>query len=118
MNWPDKNLPAFSDVNDLRNDLRHDMDHGKRGRQKAKRRKVGAAFQKYGGVPTPETLDPERFVIVQADLLGGRHQRPQQDHNLSKTGVFLELNGPLREHALSLIHIKKLAKSACAKSLA
>jgi hypothetical protein len=62
-------LPAFSDVNDLRTDLQHDLDHGKASKAKAKRRKIGAAFQKYSGVPTPESLDPEKFVIVQANLL-------------------------------------------------
>ena len=65
-----QNLPAFADVNDLRTDLRHDLDHGKAGKVRGKRRKVGATFQKYSGVPTPESLDPEKFVIVQAYLLG------------------------------------------------
>ena len=36
-----QNVPAFSDVNDLRTDLRHDVDHGKEGKPRAKRRKVG-----------------------------------------------------------------------------
>jgi Protein of unknown function DUF262 len=65
-----QNLPAFGDVNDLRTDLRHDLDHGKGSKVRAKRRKVGATFQKYSGVPTPESLDPEKFAIVQANLLG------------------------------------------------
>jgi hypothetical protein len=64
-------LAAFSDVNDLRTDLQHDLDHGKASKVRAKRRKVGATFQRYSGVPTPESLDPEKFVIVQANLLGG-----------------------------------------------
>ena len=62
-------LPAFSDVNDLRTDLQHDLDHGKATKVKAKRRKVGGTFKKYSGVPTPGSLDPEKFVIVQANLL-------------------------------------------------
>jgi hypothetical protein len=45
------------------------LDHGKASKVRAKRRKVGATFQKYGGVPTPGSLDPEKFVIVQANLL-------------------------------------------------
>jgi hypothetical protein len=65
-----QNLPAFSDVNDLRTDLRHDLDHGKGSKVRVKRRKAGATFQKYSGVPTPESLDPEKFAIVQANLLG------------------------------------------------
>ena len=64
-----QSLPAFSDVNDLRTDLEHDVDHGKASKVKAKRLKIGAAFQKYSGVPSPGTLDPEKFVIVQANLL-------------------------------------------------
>jgi hypothetical protein len=64
-----QNLPAFADVNDLRTNLRHDLDHGKATKARAKRRKVGATFQKYSGVPTPESLDPEKFAIVQANLL-------------------------------------------------
>jgi hypothetical protein len=56
-------------VTDLRTDLRHDLDHGKATKAGAKRRKVGATFQKYSGVPTLESLDPEAFVIVQGNLL-------------------------------------------------
>ncbi|MBK5290379.1 MAG: DUF262 domain-containing protein [Acidobacteriia bacterium] len=64
-----QSLPAFDDLNDLRTDLQHDLDHGKASKAKAKRRKVGAAFQKYSGVPTPNSLDPEKLVIVQGNLL-------------------------------------------------
>ena len=63
-------LAAFSDVNDLRTDLQHDVDHGKANKVRAKRLKGGATFKKYSGVPTPESLDPEKFAIVQANLLG------------------------------------------------
>lgn len=66
----DQPLPAFTDVNDLRTDLQHDLDHGKATKVKAKRRKVGGVFQKYSGVATPGSLDPEKFVIVQTNLLG------------------------------------------------
>ncbi len=62
--------PAFSDVNDLRTDLQHDVDHGKASKVRAKRLRGAAAFKKYSGVPTPESLDPEKFAIVQANLLG------------------------------------------------
>ena len=60
---------SFSDVNTLRTDLQHDVDHGKSGTVKAKKKKIGATFQKYGGSSSPEALDPLRFVLVQANLL-------------------------------------------------
>jgi Protein of unknown function DUF262 len=70
-----QNKPAsFSDVNDLRTYLRHDVAHGKAGRVRAKNKKLGAAFAKYAGSGTPETFAPEKFVAVQAALLGAIEQ--------------------------------------------
>jgi hypothetical protein len=66
-----QSLPTFDDVNDLRTDLQHDVDHGKANKVTAKRKKIAASFQKYSGVPSPESLDPEKFAIVQANLLSG-----------------------------------------------
>lgn len=60
---------SFVDVNTLRTDLQHDVDHGKASNVKAKKKKIGTTFQKYGGDSSPETLDPQRFVLVQANLL-------------------------------------------------
>jgi hypothetical protein len=61
---------SFGDVNALRTDLRHDLDHGKPGKVRSKRRKSGAIFFKYAGQGgTAETLEPSRFVFVQANLL-------------------------------------------------
>ncbi|MDQ2841536.1 MAG: DUF262 domain-containing protein [Acidobacteriota bacterium] len=61
--------PAFKDVNDLRTDLRHDTDHGDPGKSRAKRRKAGTTFSTYAGDGTPETIDPGKLCLVQANLL-------------------------------------------------
>jgi hypothetical protein len=66
----DGHLPqSFSDINALRTDLQHDVDHGEKGKIAAKRKKLGAVFAKYGGVGSPDVLEPSRFIIVQANLL-------------------------------------------------
>lgn len=64
--WPQ----SFLDVNELRTDQNHDVDHGKASKVRAKRRKLAAAFVKYAGSGTPDTIDPHRFSLVQANLLG------------------------------------------------
>lgn len=61
--------PSFVDVNTLRTEIRHDVDHGDAGKVRAKRRKASNTFLKYAGSGTPETLDPSRFVLAQANLL-------------------------------------------------
>jgi hypothetical protein len=66
----DGQLPlSFSDVNLLRTDLQHDLDHGEKGKEKAKKKKVGSVFKKYAGEASPQILDPSRFVLVQINLL-------------------------------------------------
>jgi hypothetical protein len=60
---------SFVDVNTLRTAERHDVDHGKASKVAAKKRGIGKAFIKYSGATTPNTLDPEKFVLVQAKLL-------------------------------------------------
>lgn len=65
-----KNVPqSFVDVNTLRTDLQHDLDHGDKGKIKAKQKKIGETFMKYSGIKTPQLLDAERFVLVQANML-------------------------------------------------
>ena len=61
---------SFSEINTLRTDLQHDLDHGPAGKVRTKRKKTGTVFAKYSGVPSPASLAPERFLIVQANLLG------------------------------------------------
>ena len=63
--WP----PSFADVSTLRTAEQHDVDHGGPRKVKSKRIKLGKCFQRYGGVRTPSTLAPEKFVLVQASLL-------------------------------------------------
>jgi Protein of unknown function DUF262 len=63
--WPD----SFTDVNTLRTEVRHDVDHGEAAKVRSKRRKIGKTFAKYAGSGTPETLEPSRFVLVQANLM-------------------------------------------------
>ena len=61
---------SFTDVNELRTDLRHDVDHGKPGKVRSKRRRIGKVFASYGGGGTPETMEPTRLSLVQSNLLG------------------------------------------------
>ena len=61
---------SFADVNTLRTDLQHDLDHGKAKKVRAKRRKSGQVFKKYAGAPSPASVAPERFLVVQANVLG------------------------------------------------
>lgn len=63
--WPQ----SFAHVNELRTDLRHDVDHGDAGKVRAKKRKAGATFALYGGDGTPDTIEPVKFPLVQANLL-------------------------------------------------
>jgi hypothetical protein len=68
---PGKHVPqSFQDVNTLRTDLQHDVDHGKQQHVKAKKKRIGGVFTKYAGAPSPAGLAPERFIVVQANLLG------------------------------------------------
>lgn len=60
---------SFSDVNGLRTGLQHDLDHGSPREAAAKRRATGRIFKKYAGVTSPESLAPERFPLVQVNLL-------------------------------------------------
>lgn len=64
--WP----LSFVHVNDLRTDIRHDVDHGDTGKVRAKKRKAGTTFSLYGGGGTPDTLEPVKFPLVQANILG------------------------------------------------
>ncbi len=64
-----KKPQSFIDVNDLRTDLQHDVDHGKPKKVAAKRRRLGNTFRKYAGAPSPSTLAPERFPLVQDTLM-------------------------------------------------
>ena len=61
--------PSFSDVNTLRTSERHDVDHGKPSGVRAKRIKFGAGFKKYSGETTPDAMNPEKLIVVQARLL-------------------------------------------------
>ncbi len=63
--WP----TSFVDINDLRTYLRHDVDHGDPSKVRSKLKKTATAFVRYAGTGTPETIDPSRFVLVQANLL-------------------------------------------------
>lgn len=63
-------MPAsFVDVNTLRTDLQHDVDHGEAKKKRSKQKKIGETFEKYSGVKSPQLLDQERFILVQANLL-------------------------------------------------
>ena len=61
--------PSFEHVNLLRTGIQHDVDHGKPKQVAKKRQAIGQTFKKYSGVTSPEALAPERFPLVQANLL-------------------------------------------------
>ncbi len=63
--WP----TSFAHVNELRTDLRHDVDHGDARKVRAKRRKAGSTFTFYGGSGTPDTIEPVKIPLVQANIL-------------------------------------------------
>ncbi|MGE0454325.1 MAG: DUF262 domain-containing protein [Vicinamibacteria bacterium] len=60
---------SFSDVNQLRTDAKHDVDHGELKKVAAKKKKSGATFKKYSGATSPFSLAPERFPLLQANML-------------------------------------------------
>lgn len=67
----DGNVPeSFKDVSLLRTGLQHDLDHGKNSEVRRKRKQIGTAFKKYAGHVSPETLVPDRFIVMQANILG------------------------------------------------
>jgi hypothetical protein len=66
----DKAPQSFLDINSLRTESRHDLDHGKASKSRAKRKKIGDVFKKYSGATSPSVLAPERFPVVQSNLLG------------------------------------------------
>lgn len=63
--WP----ISFRHVNELRTDLRHDVDHGEASKVRSKRRKFGRTFAQYAGSANPETMEPSKMPLVQANLL-------------------------------------------------
>lgn len=69
---------SFGDVNSLRTDLQHDVDHGEKQKVRTKKRKTGEVFTKYAGAPSPAGLAPDRFIVVQANLLGALKQDLRQ----------------------------------------
>lgn len=75
----DGKVPAsFKDINTLRTDLDHDVDHGKKSKIRAKRKLLGDTFNKYVGAPSPAGLAPERFILVQANILSALRRDLQQ----------------------------------------
>ena len=69
---------SFKEIVTLRTDLDHDVDHGKKSKIKAKKKLMGKTFRKYAGAPSPAGLAPERFVLVQANLLSALRSDLQQ----------------------------------------
>jgi hypothetical protein len=62
-------LPSFGHVNELRTDLRHDVDHGEKGKVRSRRKKAGTTFSLYAGEGTPDTIEPARYPLFQANIL-------------------------------------------------
>lgn len=65
---------SFRDVSLLRTGLQHDVDHGKPAEVRKKRERIATAFSRYAGDRTPESLEPDRFVVMQANILGAIEQ--------------------------------------------
>jgi len=64
-----KTPSSFKDVNDLRTGLEHDLNHGKAGKAKKKRKHLADVFKKYSGELSPKTLAPDKFQVLQTNLL-------------------------------------------------
>jgi hypothetical protein len=63
-------LPSsFVHINDLRTDLRHDVDHGDKSKIRSKRKKAGTTFALYAGEGTPDTIEPAKYPLFQANIL-------------------------------------------------
>lgn len=60
---------AFTDVNDLRTLNEHDVDHGKGGKPAKKRKDLASVFRKYSGQESPQSIGPELFIVIQANIL-------------------------------------------------
>lgn len=69
---------SFKHINILRTSLQHDVDHGEKKKVEAKKKNMGVVFTKYAGVPSPAGLAPERFIVVQANLLSALKQDLRQ----------------------------------------
>jgi len=61
--------PSFVHANELRTDLRHDVDHGDKSKVRSKRKKSGTTFALYAGDGTPDTIEPAKFPLFQANML-------------------------------------------------
>lgn len=62
-------VPSFVQINELRTDLRHDVDHGEQKKVRGKRQKSGTTFAHYAGEGTPDTIEPAKFPLFQANML-------------------------------------------------
>jgi hypothetical protein len=60
-------LTAFCAAGSVRTSLRKDLIQVEKVR--SKKETAGRTFQKYSGSLSPETLAPEKFIVVQAALL-------------------------------------------------
>lgn len=60
---------SFSDIKTLRTMIRHDLDHGKPSDIRTKRKQAASVFRKFAGNTSPETISPERFPVIQTNLL-------------------------------------------------
>jgi len=65
---------SLTDIPVLRTGIRHDVDHGSAGKVRKKVKDISATFKRYAGVPSPESLDPTRFPVVQANILAAIHR--------------------------------------------
>ncbi|MGY0798168.1 DUF262 domain-containing protein [Lysobacter sp. A286] len=61
---------SFGHVNDLRTLNEHDVDHGKDSKVAKKRKALADTFRLYAGAPTPDSIDPSAYCLMQANILG------------------------------------------------
>jgi hypothetical protein len=57
------------DVKHLRTGIRHDVDHGGKQKSAAKRKEIGAIFERYSGKKTLDQCSSEDFAVAQMRLL-------------------------------------------------
>jgi Protein of unknown function DUF262 len=84
----DQRPDSFRDVSDLRTELRHDLAQPWKGDPVIqKRKRLGATFSRYsGGAVSPEVVSPERFPLIQVNLLEGLYRDLREMSQLAESG--------------------------------
>jgi hypothetical protein len=49
--------------------LQHDVDHGSANKAAKKHKHLKTVFEIYSGSPSPDAVDPAKFILVQVNIL-------------------------------------------------